>query len=94
MKNTEKNQSMNKIKKVLLVGLGGLGCVCASSIKDTNSAQLKILVDEERLKKYSKEKTVFNLKEYDFDYILPDNKDYKADLIIIATKASGLNEAI
>lgn len=85
---------MNKIEKVLLVGLGGLGCICASSIQDSNSAQLKILVDEERLKKYSKEKTVFNLKEYNFDYILPDNQDYKADLIIIATKASGLNEAI
>ena len=29
-----------------------------------------------------------------FDYILPDNSDYKADLIIIATKFDGLNDVI
>ena len=88
---TEKNQNMNK---VLICGLGGLGCICATAITDSQTAQLKVLVDKIRLERYKKEKTFFNGKEYNFEYILPENKDYKADLIIIATKSNGLNQAI
>ncbi len=94
MMNTKEEPDTNKIKKVLICGLGGLGCLCASKIKDSNSAELKILVDKNRLDKYKKCKTSFNSKEYEFDYILPDNNDFKADLIIIATKADGLNKAV
>lgn len=94
MMNTKEEPDTNKIKKVLICGLGGLGCLCASKIKDSNSAELKVLVDKNRLDKYIKIKTSFNSKEYEFDYILPNNNDFKADLIIIATKADGLNKAV
>ena len=85
---------MNKIKNILICGLGGVGCVCASSIQDTKEYNLKILVDEKRIEKYKQTPTTYNNKEYHFDYILPLNTHFKADLIIIATKNDGLKEAI
>ena len=85
---------MNEIKNVLLCGLGGVGCVCASQIEDSNSYNFKVLLDEDRYNKYQNTPTTFNSKEYHFDYTLPDNTEFKADLIIIATKDDGLNAAI
>lgn len=82
-----------EIKNILICGLGAIGTICASSIID-NNFNLKILVDENRYEKYSKEPTIFNKKEYFFNYILPTSVEYKADLIIIATKNDGLSEAI
>lgn len=85
---------MNEINKIIICGLGGLGCIFASAIKDSNSGILKILSNEERYNKYKMTPTIFNAKEYNFEYILPDEKNFKADLIIIATKNDGLNWAI
>lgn len=82
------------IKNVLLCGLGGVGCVCACAIEENKSADLRILVDKKRLETYLKTPTTFNKKPYFFKYILPSDKNFKADLIIIATKNNGLDEAI
>ena len=85
---------MKEIKNILICGLGAIGTICASSIQDNKNFNLKILVDENRYEKYSKTPTIFNEKEYLFDYILPTQSNFKADLIIIATKNDGLKEAI
>ena len=85
---------MKEIKNVVLCGLGGVGCVLATSIFDANFANLKILVDEKRKEKYEQEPTTFNTQTYLFNYILPEETSFKADLIIIATKDDGLNDAI
>lgn len=85
---------MIEIKKILLCGLGGVGCILASKIQDSAFCNLKILIDENRLEKYANNKTTFNGKPYNFDYILPNEENFKADLIIIATKNDGLNDAI
>lgn len=96
--NTEKksdtNNNMSKINNVIICGLGGLGCICAAAIKDSNIANLKILLDEDRYRKYNNQPTFFNKKEYYFDYILPDETNFNADLVIIATKNDGLDFAI
>ncbi len=85
---------MTSINKVLIIGLGGVGCVVAAGIYDYKTAGLKVLLDKERYEKYIKTPTSYNSKIYNFDYVLPDKKDYKADLIIIATKNDGLKEAV
>ena len=85
---------MNTIKNVLLCGLGGVGCVCASKLLDSNCCDFKVLLDSNRYQKYKETPTTFNSKEYYFDYILPTEKNFKADLIIIATKDDGLASAI
>ena len=85
---------MNEIKNVLICGIGAVGSIYADKIYKFSPDNLKILVDKERLERYSKSPMVFNGKELMLDYVLPENNDFKADLIIIATKFDGLHSAI
>ena len=80
------------MKKILICGLGAVGLTYA--VKFKSSSELKILVDEERYKRYTQNKPVFNGVEQMFDYILPNEKSFQPDLIIIAVKAQGLESAI
>ena len=86
---------MNReIKKILLCGLGAVGCIYADKIRKFCPDNLKILVDKERFDRYTKNPIIFNGHELNFNYILPSENDFKADLIIIATKFDGLKEAV
>ena len=83
------------MKNVLICGLGAVGLTYAVKWKKhPDKCNLKILVDKERLERYSARKPVFNGEILEFDYILPDGRDFSADLIIIATKFQGLESAI
>ena len=75
------------MKKVIICGLGAVGLTYAVKIK--NLCELKILVDSKRLEKLQREKPIFNGREQDFDYILP-NQNFTPDLIIISTKSQNL----
>lgn len=79
---------MKNIENVLICGLGAIGSIYANKIKGA-----KILVDSDRLERYKKNPTTFNGKVMELDYILPD-EEFKADLIIIATKYDGLVDAV
>ena len=85
---------MNKIKNILICGLGGVGTVCAANLFENPNINLKILIDKSRLEKYRNTITTFNNKNYNFEYVLPEENNFKADLIVIATKNDGLNTAI
>lgn len=85
---------MEEIKKVLICGIGAVGSIYANHISNYDNENLKILVDKTRYEKYTKEPKIFNGKELKLNYIMPDNTEFKADLIIIATKYNGLKEAI
>ncbi len=85
---------MDEIKNVLICGLGAVGSIYAVKIKNYQGASLKILVDNWRLARYKNSPLIFNGTEYNFDYIQPSETDFKADLIIIATKFFGLGEAV
>jgi 2-dehydropantoate 2-reductase len=52
--------------------------------------RLKILVDKERLERYTKTPRRLNGRELEFDYILPTDESFKADLILITSKSTGL----
>lgn len=85
---------MKDIKNVLICGVGAVGSIYADKIQNFDSESLRVLVDEQRLKRYLDNPIVFNGKELNFNYVLPDENNYKADLIIIATKFYGLEDAI
>ncbi len=85
---------MNTIKNVLICGIGAIGSIYADKIQGYDSQALRILVDKDRLQRYLKKPTIFNGRELKFNYILPDDKSFKADLIIIATKFDGLKEVL
>lgn len=105
------------IKNVLICGLGAVGMTFACKIQKALPECLKVLVDIERLKRYSQNPPKMNGEEKFFDYVLPDLdseavhgprlsgaetaencvstvRDYKADLVIIATKMDGLGAAL
>lgn len=79
------------MEKVVLIGLGAVGLTYAVKLKD--KCNLFVLVDKERMRRYTDTPPVFNGKEQKFNYILPTEK-FDADLIIIATKSSGLGSAV
>ncbi len=85
---------MKEIKNVLVCGIGAVGSIYADKIEKFTPQNLRVLVDEARLERYKKNPTVFNGRVLDFNYILPNNTSFKADLIIIATKFDGLNDVI
>lgn len=85
---------MEEIKHVLICGIGAIGSIYADKINRYNSDNLKILVDKARYEKYLKTPKIFNGKEMVLNYVLPENTDFKADLIIIATKFDGLFDTI
>ena len=80
------------MKKVIICGLGAVGMTYA--VKLRAKCELKILVDAKRLERYTNNKPLFNGEEQTFDYILPSDSSFVADLIIIATKSYGLIQAI
>ena len=85
---------MKKIENVLMCGLGAVGMTFACKIFNKRPETLKVLVDNERFERYSSTPREMNGEKYFFDYILPSEKDYKADLVIIATKIDGLDSVV
>lgn len=84
---------MKDIKNILICGIGAVGSIYADKIQTYDKEHLRVLVDETRMEKYSKFPVIFNGRELNFNYVLPQETDFKADLIIIATKFSGLLDA-
>ena len=84
---------MKEIKNVILCGLGAVGAVYADKLSKTN-CNFRVLVDDSRYNRYNKNPIKYNNQKLNVEYILPDEKDFKADLIIITTKMSGLREAL
>lgn len=84
---------MKEIKNVLILGLGAIGSIYATKLHDSGLVCLKILLDESRYNKYKGNGITFNNRCYDFDYVLDTETNFKADLIMIATKANDFENA-
>lgn len=85
---------MKRLEKVAIIGLGALGCAYASKLYDLNPQGLKIIADGERAKRYKAAGFRINGKQYDFDYISPEEKSEPADLLLVTVKANQLSQAI
>ena len=84
---------MREIKNVILCGLGAIGSVYADKLQQAD-CKFRVLVDTLRLERYKLNPIKYNGNLLNVNYILPNDSDFKADLIIIATKMSGLNFAL
>lgn len=85
---------MKNIENVIICGIGAIGSIYADKIHRYDSKNLRILVDKNRLERYTKTPQNFNGKPLNLNYILPEDNNFKADLVIIATKFDGLKEVI
>lgn len=84
---------MKGIKNILIIGLGAIGSIYATKFYDFDPGCIKVLLDETRYKKYKKNGIIFNGRKYNFDYVLDTDTNFKADLILIATKATDFEQA-
>ncbi|MDR4945708.1 ketopantoate reductase family protein [Neobacillus cucumis] len=86
---------MMTIKKVSLIGLGALGILFGNQLsKKIPSADLRIIADRTRIQRYQDEGVYCNGELCHFHYMTPEEVCEPADLLIIAVKFNGLNEAI
>lgn len=79
---------------IYMVGLGAIGASFGAQFVKHQQADFKVLVNEERLKRYKDQGIRVNRELIDFDYLVPTVDAPKADLIIIATKYHQLQEAL
>jgi 2-dehydropantoate 2-reductase len=85
---------MRDIAKIMVVGLGAIGSIYAAKLKQHDPGCVRVLIDKSRLERYKAQGIVLNGVRHDFDYVLPEPNQEKADLILIATKADALPDAI
>ncbi len=85
---------MRDITRVIIIGLGAIGSIYAAKLKEYDPGSVRILIDKHRLERYKAHGIVLNGVRHDFDYVLPGPNQAKADLILIATKADALQDAI
>jgi 2-dehydropantoate 2-reductase len=80
---------------VSLIGLGAIGVTFANQIQTTLPGSLTAIADADRIARYTREGIYCNGKRCDFSYITPEEKPERpADLVLIAVKYGGLQEAI
>ncbi len=85
---------MKDITNVVIIGLGAIGAIYAAKLQQYDPNCLRVLVDASRLERYTSQGIILNGIRQDFNYVLPEANQEKADLILIATKADALPEAI
>ena len=83
---------MNKIKTIGLIGLGAVGTLYAERLL-SSGADLRVIVDEARYARYTREGVLVNGRRVGFPYVTPKDAE-PLDLIIIATKQGGLASAM
>lgn len=81
------------IEKITLIGLGAMGSFMAPRLYDTFGENFRVLANGKRKERLSEQGVWINDVQYRFPMIDSDSMD-KADLVIIATKDTGLNQAL
>jgi 2-dehydropantoate 2-reductase len=89
-----RNNYMNDIRNVCLIGLGAIGGAFAGRIQQNCPGSLKVVVNRERAERYGKTGVKINGKPISFIYAHPDKLADAADLIIVAVKQHHLTQTI
>ncbi|MGN0995891.1 MAG: ketopantoate reductase family protein [Candidatus Ventricola sp.] len=83
---------MDTVETIGLIGLGAVGALYAERLMHTG-ARLCVIVDEARRERYARDGVFVNGTRVDFPYVTPEDAQ-PVDLLIIATKAGGLESAM
>lgn len=79
---------------ISLIGLGAIGASYAEKLNECESANLSIILDENRYKTYFNSEFTINGKVQHFNYVKDTDPAVPADLVIIAVKYNELQNAI
>jgi 2-dehydropantoate 2-reductase len=84
-----------EIKKVSLIGLGAMGILYANHLsKKMPKEDLRIIADEDRIRRYEQDHVYCNGERCHFNYMTPEEVCEPADLLIFAVKYDGLKDAM
>lgn len=84
-----------EIKTVAIIGLGAMGILYGNHFaKKMPQGALRIVADQQRVERYTRESIICNGEKCEFNYVTPEEKTSPADLIIFTVKNSGLDGAI
>ena len=75
-----------------IIGLGALGVLFGQRLLE-NGADVRVIADETRAKRYQKQGVICNGAPVNFRYVTPEKAE-KVDLMIFATKEGGLRSAM
>ena len=85
---------MKTVNKVSIVGMGALGLLYGKLIADAKGREaVSYLVDEARFEKYKDMEVTVNGEAFDCQVVKAEDAEV-ADLVIVAVKYSGLDEAL
>jgi 2-dehydropantoate 2-reductase len=85
---------LRQIQTVYLCGLGAIGSSFADLLYKMDPQCIKIIADKDRIHRYTKDGIIVNGKKVPFQYIMPEESQPPADLIIIAVKYHQLQQSI
>lgn len=85
---------MKQIKKISLIGLGAMGVFFAPRLAAAYGDDFRVIAQGKRKERLSNEGVTINGVNYKFPIVTPDEKGNEADLILIAVKGYGLDQAI
>lgn len=84
----------NSIENVVIVGMGALGLMFGERIaQNIGREHLRFLMDEGRRQRHADDLYTINGNRVSFQMTAPDEAGGSADLVVVATKYSGLHEA-
>src|SRR5690625_1294728 len=83
------------IEKVSIIGLGALGILFGHQmLKHIPREDVRIIADQRRIDRYTREGVYSNGELCDFNYVTPEERVEPADLLLFTVKSTGLEEAI
>jgi 2-dehydropantoate 2-reductase len=85
---------MDRINKVSIIGLGAIGAAYASILSDMDPQSIQVIADQHRIERYKASNFEVNDQAYQFQYISPEEVTERSDLILVAVKYDGLDQAI
>ena len=85
---------MHSINNVYISGLGAIGMTFAGLIHEADPGCLRVIADEARIQRYTREGTAINGKPVAFRYLRSDEGAPPADLLIIVVKHHQLEQSI
>mgnify|MGYP000403198980 CR=1 FL=1 len=85
---------MGEIKRISIIGIGAVGSAYASKLHDMDPKCLQVIADAARIERYKAQPYVVNGKNYNFNYVKPEELVEPADLIIVSVKFHQLQQAI
>lgn len=84
-----------EIKTVSIIGLGALGTMFGHHLaKQMPAGDLRVIADRDRIARYRHDGIYCNGERCDFSYLAPEEACSPADLLLIAVKYNGLQDAI